>query len=175
MKRSRGTLGLIWAKESKSCQSDTFDLIYKSSPVDFPFFLFLYEILGEDFVMGPFLLPMKFAPISCTTERISVSNHTWRGTATNTAMSLLALSRSLTSPALVGPARLSVQPAVSGARWYGKRKQYGYEEGHDLKNEVRKENFWRKRNPPRFGQWRNCIVWACFTKYTSVKQRRQDC
>jgi len=64
-------------------------------------------------------------------------------------MSLLALSRSLTSPALVGPARLSVQPAVSGVRWYSKRKQYGYEEGHDLKNEVRKENFWLKRNPPR--------------------------
>lgn len=35
------------------------------------------------------------------------------------------------------------------ARFFGKRKDFGYEKGHDLKNEVRKDKFWRKRNPPR--------------------------
>ena len=29
------------------------------------------------------------------------------------------------------------------------RSRYGYEEGHGEKNEVRKDNWWRKRNPHR--------------------------
>lgn len=36
-----------------------------------------------------------------------------------------------------------------------KVKDYGYEEGHGEKNEVRKEKWWRKRNPPRkVHEWR---------------------
>jgi len=55
-------------------------------------------------------------------------------------------------------ARLRASSAATGvggglcsisARFFGKRKDFGYEKGHDLKNEVRKDKFWRKRNPPR--------------------------
>jgi len=43
------------------------------------------------------------------------------------------------------------------ARNFGRRKEYGFEKGHDTKNEVRKEQFWRKRNPPRkpWSDWRS--------------------
>lgn len=59
---------------------------------------------------------------------------------------MLAVTRSLSGldARLIGGAVHSLP-----ARHFGKRKDYGYEEGHDLKNEVRKDNWWRKRNPPR--------------------------
>jgi len=59
---------------------------------------------------------------------------------------MLAVARSLSGldGRFIGGAAHSVT-----ARHFNKRKDYGYEKGHDLGNEVRKDKFWRKRNPPR--------------------------
>ena len=61
--------------------------------------------------------------------------------------------------ALIASARSLVNIRAGGGLYTisarGKRKDYGYEEGHGEKNEVRKENWWRKRNPQRkIGDWR---------------------
>jgi len=59
---------------------------------------------------------------------------------------MLAVARSLSGldARFIGGAIHSVP-----TRHFGKRKAYGYEEGHGEKNEVRKDYWWRKRNPPR--------------------------
>lgn len=72
-----------------------------------------------------------------------------------------------------------------------KVKDYGYEEGHGEKNEVRKDAWWRKRNPPRkvhdwrqkhnlhpqalaWGPWSQRADWSFEDGQTGVLNEKQQ-